>query len=120
MGPEVPDTGLTRHGHVPVPILLVLLVLLPIGPIGWALTRHAAVAQSRPAKTLAQIAREAGCRLAEFQDGARAPPHAARRSPASHNRTGKRGGGVAANDRCAFVESGTFAADPRCCFSAVR
>jgi hypothetical protein len=52
-----------------VPILLVLLVLLPIGPIGWAMTRQPAVAQSRRAKTLAQIAREAGCRLAEFQDG---------------------------------------------------
>jgi hypothetical protein len=53
---------------VPWPILAVLAVLLPIGPIGWAIDRAHAQSRPRPARTLAQIARAADCRLSEFQD----------------------------------------------------
>jgi hypothetical protein len=52
-----------------VPILATLLVLLPIGPVGWLLGRADAEPRSRPATTLAQIATSAGCRLTEFRDG---------------------------------------------------
>ena len=54
--------------HVPWPILAVLAVLLPIGPIGWAIERAHAQTRPQPARTLAQIARAAGCRLTEFHD----------------------------------------------------
>jgi len=52
-----------------VPIVVTLLVLLPIGPVGWLLGRAHAQPQPRPAQTLSQIAAAAGCRLSEFQDG---------------------------------------------------
>jgi hypothetical protein len=52
-----------------VPILVTLLVLLPIGPVGWLLGRADAEPHPRPARTLAQIATGAGCRLSEFRDG---------------------------------------------------
>jgi hypothetical protein len=61
--------GSSRFGHVPVPIVLVLLVLLPIGPVGWFRGRADAKSGPRPASTLAQIATRAGCRLDEFHDG---------------------------------------------------
>src|SRR4051794_2303424 len=61
--------GSSRLGRVPVPIVLVLLVLLPIGPVGWFWGRADAQSRPRPASTLAQIATRAGCRLNEFQDG---------------------------------------------------
>jgi uncharacterized protein DUF3105 len=52
-----------------VPIVLLLLVLLPIGPVGWLLGRADAKPRPRPASTLAQIATRAGCSLDEFHDG---------------------------------------------------
>jgi hypothetical protein len=58
----------TPRRHVPWPILAVLAVLLPIGPVGWAIERAQAQPQPKPSRTLAQIARAAGCRLSEFQD----------------------------------------------------
>src|SRR4051812_1856431 len=61
--------GSSRLGRVPVPIVLVLLVLLPIGPVGWFWGRADAKPLPRPAATLAQIATRAGCRLNEFHDG---------------------------------------------------
>src|SRR4051812_41088368 len=64
--PVSPDSS--RFGRVPVPITLVLLVLLPIGPVGWFLGRPHAQPRPRPASTLAQIATRAGCQLNEFQD----------------------------------------------------
>jgi hypothetical protein len=61
--------GSSRFGHVPVPIVLVLLVLLPMGPVGWFLERADPKPPPRPGSTLAQIATRAGCRLKEFHDG---------------------------------------------------
>ena len=52
-----------------MPILVTLLVLVPIGPVGWLLGRAHAQPKPRPAHTLAQIATDAGCRLSEFRDG---------------------------------------------------
>jgi hypothetical protein len=58
---------------LPLPILLVLAVLLPVGPIGlWVSGGHGQA--RRPSRTLAQIARGAGCRLREFEDGMRTNP----------------------------------------------
>src|SRR3954452_17450451 len=57
--------GSSRFGRVPVPIVLVLLVLLPIGPVGWLWGRADAKPRPRPASTLAQIAARAGWRLAD-------------------------------------------------------
>jgi uncharacterized protein DUF3105 len=59
--------------RVPVPILVVLAVLLPIGPIGLAVGRDRAP-QPAAGPTLAQIAHDAGCRLTEFQDGMHTNP----------------------------------------------
>src|SRR4051794_30079250 len=64
----------SRFGRVPVPIVLVLLVVLPIGPIGWLWGRADAKPRPRPAATLAQIAARAGCRLDEFHGGMRTNP----------------------------------------------
>jgi Protein of unknown function (DUF3105) len=61
--------GSSRFRRVHVPIVLVLLVLLPIGPVGWFWGRADAKPGPRPASTLAQIATRAGCRLDEFHDG---------------------------------------------------
>src|SRR3954452_25295978 len=60
--------------RVPVPIVLVLLVLLPIGPVGWFWGRADAKPHPRPASTLAQIATRAGCRLDEFHGGMHTNP----------------------------------------------
>ena len=58
---------------MPVPILVALAVVLPIGPIGLAVDRHAQRhVQTGP--TLTQVARDAGCRLTEFQDGMQTNP----------------------------------------------
>jgi hypothetical protein len=56
-----------------LPIVAMLAVVLPIGPVGWLLTRENA-AQATPAHTLAQIAHAAGCRLQEFEDGMQTNP----------------------------------------------
>src|SRR4051812_2280877 len=63
-----------RFGRVPVPIVLVLLVVLPVGPIGWRWGRADARPHPRPALTLAQIATRAGCRLDEFHGGMHTNP----------------------------------------------
>src|SRR3954469_8368904 len=60
--------GSSRFGRVPAPIVLVLLVLLPIGPVGWLWGRADAKPRPRPASTLAQIATGAGCRLTDSHD----------------------------------------------------
>jgi uncharacterized protein DUF3105 len=56
-------------GRVPLPIVVVLALLLPAGPVGLALSsdRHEA---PHAAVTLADVARKAGCRLREY-DGNR-------------------------------------------------
>jgi hypothetical protein len=59
--------------RVPVPILVMLAVVLPIGPIGLAVSHD----KTPPAPTgppLAQIARDAGCQVTEFQDGMKTNP----------------------------------------------
>src|SRR4051812_41636568 len=66
--------GSSRFGRVPVPAALVLLVLLPIGPVGWLWGRADAKPRPRPESTLAQIATRAGCRLNEFQEGMQTNP----------------------------------------------
>src|SRR3954449_8641603 len=58
----------SRLECVPVPILLALMVLLPIGPVWWFWGRAEAHPRPRPASTLAEIATRAGCRLDEFHD----------------------------------------------------
>jgi hypothetical protein len=69
MQEQADGPGSSRYARVPVPIVLTLLVLLPIGPVGWLWGRADAKPRSRPASTLAQIAMRAGCHLTEFQDG---------------------------------------------------
>jgi uncharacterized protein DUF3105 len=59
--------------RVPVPILVALAILLPIGPVGLAVHRDRP-AQVQAGPTLAQIAKHAGCRLTEFQDGMHTNP----------------------------------------------
>ena len=62
-----------KLGRVPAPILVALAILLPIGPIGLAVGRDRP-SPPRTGPTLAQIARDAGCRLDEFRDGMRTNP----------------------------------------------
>src|SRR3954453_24255608 len=62
-------TASSRFGRVPVPIVVVLLVVLPIGPVGWLWGRADAQPGPRPALTLAQIATRGGGGVNEFQDG---------------------------------------------------
>jgi hypothetical protein len=64
----------SHRGRLPVPILVTLVALLPIGPVGWRLGWAQAEPQPHPARTLAQIATSAGCRLSEFRDGMRTNP----------------------------------------------
>jgi hypothetical protein len=63
------SAGSSWWGRVPVPVLVVLAVLLPIGPVGWFWGRADPKPHARPTSTLAQIATRAGCRLNEFHDG---------------------------------------------------
>jgi hypothetical protein len=53
---------------VPVPALVALALLLPIGPAGLLLDRGDA-APPPPGNRLARVAERAGCRLTEFRDG---------------------------------------------------
>jgi hypothetical protein len=59
--------------RVPLPILVMLAVVLPVGPIGLALS-HGKTPPAPAGPPLAQIARDAGCRLTEFQDGMKTNP----------------------------------------------
>jgi hypothetical protein len=62
------------RGHVPVPVLVLLALLLPAGPLGWLATRGGAEPRRAPGAPLERIAARAGCRLTEFQDGMRTNP----------------------------------------------
>src|SRR3954453_20122798 len=75
------STDSSRFGRVPVPSVLVLLVLLPIGPVGWWWGRAEAHPRPRPASTLAEIATRAGCRLDEFRDDMETNPPGPGRFP---------------------------------------
>src|SRR3954469_18786781 len=74
MGAGEPDVDASRWGPVPLPALLMLAVVLPIGPIGWVLSREDGESRARGATPLAAIARDAGCRLTEFRDGMNTNP----------------------------------------------
>jgi hypothetical protein len=55
-----------RRPRAPLPVLVALALLLPVGPVALLLTDH-----DKPRATpsrLAEIARDAGCRLTEFHD----------------------------------------------------
>jgi uncharacterized protein DUF3105 len=54
--------------RVPLPALVVLALLAAGGPVGLSLSRGHAPAP-RPGKTLAEVARNAGCRLREYEKG---------------------------------------------------
>jgi hypothetical protein len=54
--------------RIPLPALLVLALLLAGGPAGLALSADRPRA-ARPASTLADVARGAGCRLQEYEEG---------------------------------------------------
>lgn len=53
----------------PVPILVALAIVLPIGPVALAAGQRSAPPPTPTGPSLAQIARDAGCRLREFEDG---------------------------------------------------
>jgi hypothetical protein len=55
--------------RLPVPILVALAVVLPIGPLRWLTADDDASARPAPAGSLAAIAHRSGCRLTEFRDG---------------------------------------------------
>jgi len=63
---EVP--GREARGRVPLGVLAVLALFLAAGPIGLALS-HDRPRPTRPKKTLGELAREAGCRLQEYDNG---------------------------------------------------
>jgi hypothetical protein len=54
--------------RIPVPILVALAVLLPIGPVGLLLTGAERAPRSAPG-LLADLARRAGCTITSFSDG---------------------------------------------------
>jgi hypothetical protein len=62
-----------RFQRVPLPMLIVVGVLLPLGPVGVLLSGRERAA-STPSQTLAQLARRGGCKLREFEDGMRTNP----------------------------------------------
>jgi len=66
------DRGL--RARIPVPALVALGILLLLGPVAFAAGggHHTAPAPAGP--RLAQIARDAGCTLTEFQDGMKTNP----------------------------------------------
>jgi hypothetical protein len=55
-------------GRLPVPALVLLAVLLATAPVGLALSHNTPEAP-RSGDTLADVARKAGCRLREYDDG---------------------------------------------------
>ena len=56
-----------------LPILVALAIVLPITPVAIAID-HRSTAPRPTGPTLARIARDAGCRLREFEDGMRTNP----------------------------------------------
>jgi uncharacterized protein DUF3105 len=63
------DSASGKRGHVPVPALIALALILALGPVAYAARPHRARPEWHGGPTLAEIARSAGCRLTEFQDG---------------------------------------------------
>ena len=60
--------------RVPVPALVALVVLLALGPVAFAAARDRPAQPPQTGPTLAQIARDAGCKLTEFEDGMQTNP----------------------------------------------
>jgi hypothetical protein len=57
----------------PVPILVALAIVLPVGPVALA-AAHRSPPPRPTGPSLARIARDAGCHLREFEDGMRTNP----------------------------------------------
>jgi hypothetical protein len=74
MKPRERATLGTYRRRLPVPALVALAVLLALGPVVYAASDDRKPPQRVSGPTLAQIARGAGCRLTEFQDGMRTNP----------------------------------------------
>jgi Protein of unknown function (DUF3105) len=55
--------------RLPIPIIVALAVVIPIGPVWLLATDRDASAYRAPADSLAAIAERAGCELTEFRDG---------------------------------------------------
>ena len=55
--------------RLPVPIIVALAVVLPIGPLRLLTAEGDASARHAPSTTLAAIAERAGCELTEFHEG---------------------------------------------------
>jgi Protein of unknown function (DUF3105) len=55
--------------RLPIPIIVALAVVIPIGPVWLLATDRDASAYRAPAESLATIAEHAGCELTEFRDG---------------------------------------------------
>jgi Protein of unknown function (DUF3105) len=64
--PEVPARE--AWGRIPLGALAVLALFLAAGPIGLALS-HDRPGPTRPGNTLGDLARKAGCRLQEYENG---------------------------------------------------
>jgi Protein of unknown function (DUF3105) len=68
------QAGPGSRKHVPVPALVVLALLLLLGPVAFAADGDHDRPPAPAGPPLAQIAREAGCELTEFQDGMKTNP----------------------------------------------
>jgi hypothetical protein len=66
MKPRGADPEARSRPRAPLPVLVALALLLPVGPVALLLTHHDE-ARATPSR-LAEIARDAGCGLTEFHD----------------------------------------------------
>jgi hypothetical protein len=64
--PEGPPAAASRRPRPPAAVLAALALLLAAGPIGLALSHPTRVSARAPSRSLQQIARDAGCRLTEY------------------------------------------------------
>src|SRR5262245_66690733 len=63
------------RSRLPVPALVLVVVVLALGPVAFAAGGRGGAAQPAPAgPPLAQIAKDAGCRLTEYEEGTRTNP----------------------------------------------
>jgi hypothetical protein len=69
-----PTRAAEARGRVPLPVVVALVALLAAAPAGLAVTGPRTPPAHAPARTLAEIARGAGCTLAEFGHDPRSNP----------------------------------------------